>query len=74
VKFGQPNKLLRDLSHVALARHELLSHPAEPLRLAQIVANVHRLTDDVISGQIVKYFFENNQTLVNQFIHSILLA
>jgi len=72
-KFGHP-KLLRDLSHVALARHEVLSHPSQPFRFAQIVAAVNRMSEEIDASKIVKFFFQNNQNAVTHYINSILIA
>lgn len=70
-KPGHP-KLLREVVHVALARHQILTHPAEPFRFAQIVSIATRVSEDFGAEKIVKFFFENDQHSVLQFIHSIL--
>lgn len=69
---GQP-KLLRDVVQVALARHQLLSHPAEPFRFAQIVSAANRISEEVGPEKVVKVFFDSDQISVFQFIQSSLL-
>ncbi len=65
--------LLREVSHVALARYHLVAHPDDPTRLTKILLLVN--TVNAVAGQdlLIPAFFDGETNLVLFFVNNVLL-
>ena len=57
-------RALQEMSHLALARYHLVSHPRDPTRLTRILSTVNVIRRMSSQENVVRLFFGNNPSLV----------